>query len=246
MWIGSWKSHVMAPYPFSLPRLSVRVHLSIHRFFALFSFHSLQAFEVSVRRVKLFCFTSYPDRALVTSKAIAVKAQIANSKNERVQEASSPHFDSSCRWSLFLLGFFFLTKLNLMKFHTQIWLLYVYFGYLGNFLGPRSLGSSETDIQPVSSERKSQWQWGRGRRREREKALPWQTSRCPSMFTQRDVACLPDHWGFCHPMNECNTMHRSRHMHTGNPSLMFLLVADTFRWIHFVFQIKFFQLMSKL
>lgn len=62
-------------------------------------------------------------------------------------------------------------------------------GFLTIFWSPSSLGRSETVIQPVSSERKSQWQWGRGRGREWGKALPWQTSRCPSMFTQWDNAC---------------------------------------------------------
>lgn len=45
-------------------------------------------------------------------------------------------------------------------------------------------------------------------------------------------------------MNRPNSVHQNRHMHTENPSLMFLPVSDIY--VDLIFQIKFFQLMSKL
>lgn len=80
---------------------------------------------------------------------------------------------------------------------------------------PRSPGDRVTVTQPVCSERKSWWQWGHKKDRENvwEKALPWQTSRCPSMFTQGETDRLPDRWKkkLCH--NECMQQHVRKQEH---------------------------------
>lgn len=109
----------------------------------------------------------------------------------------------------------------------------VYFGYLDSFLESKvsrkqcncNLTSAQwAEILVTVRPREGETEWG--------KTLPWQTSRCPSMFTQGDSDAYLTTEKKKNPV-------WSRHMLTAKK----LLDVFPSGRIHLIFQIKFFQLM---